>query len=254
MKFASKVTKLLSVLLPAFCCGVSFASNPWTFEIAPYIWGVNMNGSVGVGPARAHVDQSIGNLLKQLNFAAMLYATAHKDDFGLYFNGIYSVTSDSLSTTDFNVKEKNRFGIYGAGLSYIVFQRDFLYQRKIALEPYLGARYTVNNTTVNVNQFSFKKDVNWTDPVVGFRLNYHFTRSWLALLTGDIGGINGSTHYSYSASALIGYQASSPSLSFLSTYLGYHILDQHYQTGNGANFYNWNMKLFGPVLGVMFTF
>jgi len=36
------------------------------------------------------------------------------------------------------------------------------------------------------------------------------------------------------------------------TYLGYRLLYQHYQTGSGASLYEWNMHIFGPVLGLAF--
>jgi hypothetical protein len=231
------------------CSAFSVETHPWQFEIAPYLWGINMNGTVGVGPVKSHLNESFSDLLSHLNFAAMLYAAAHKENFGVYFNGIYSITSDNMSINAINVNGQNKFGIYAAGVSYIFYNENYL-----QIEPYLGFRYTLNNTTININNFSFKKNVNWTDPVIGARLNYDFTKSWSGILTGDIGGTNTSTHYSYSAAALVGYHPVGISFKYMTTYLGYRLLQQHYQTGSGVNFYNWNVRLFGPLIGVAFNF
>lgn len=249
LRFILILALYLHIILFSSVC---FAA-PWTFELAPYLWATNMNGKVGVGHVSATIDQSFSDLLRHLDFGAMLYGTAHKDNFGLYGNAMYIILSDSAERDHFiNIHAKNHFGIFGAGISYIVWQHQFTNSQKISLEPYAGARTTLNNTTVTVNGFHFKKDVNWTDPVIGLRTAYNFNRCWATHLIGDIGGTNTSTHYSYSASAFLSYQG--VKWQHVKTYLGYRFLKQHYETGSGINFYNWNMKLFGPVLGIGFIF
>ncbi len=251
MRFKLTFIFCLNILLLFF----SFATvaSPWTFELAPYLWATNMIGRVTVGPASAHIDQTFSDLLNHLDFGAMLYGTAHKDNFGLYGNGMYVVLSDSVQPTPLiNIKAKNYFGIFGAGISYIVWQHQFINSQKMSLEPYAGARYTLNNTTVTLADIRFKKNVNWTDPVIGMRMDYDFNRCWGSQLVADVGGTNTSTHYSYSAGAFVSYQ--NPMWQHVKAYLGYRFLQQHYETGSGLNFYDWNMKLFGPVAGVGFIF
>jgi hypothetical protein len=223
---------------------------PWKFEIDPYIWAINMNGRVGVGPATAHVDESFHDILKDLNFAAMVYAAAHKDKFGLYVNIIYAVTSTDASVPPISIDVKNKLGIFGAGISYIVLDRKYPNYREIIVEPYAGARYTLNNTTVNISHFGVSDNVNWTDPVIGLRLTYNLNKKWYVNLSGDIGGTNHATDCSYSAMGLLGFEP----WEHTGFYLGYRLLSQHYQKGTGLNFYNWDMKLFGPLLGFRFTF
>jgi hypothetical protein len=240
---------LLSCLF--FFCTNTFAA-PWRFEVAPYLWAVSMNGRTSVGPGTIHIDEDFSDILKQLNFGAMLYASAHKDAFGTYFNGVYAVLSNSDNIDNIHISGKNKFGIFGAGVSYIVFAKELANAQKISLEPYAGFRYTLNNTTIDIGRFSLTKNVNWTDPVIGLRLDYAFNKPWSVTLMGDVGGTNASTHYSYNASAILGYQP--PSWSSTRLFLGYRLLDQHYQTGSGINFYDWNMKISGPMLGIGFSF
>jgi hypothetical protein len=243
----------LCLLFISLCLFVSDAfATPWNFEITPYIWALNMNGHTSVGPATLPVDQTFSDIFKHLNVAGMLYATAHKDRFGLYFNGIYAVISDGETVDGIHISGKNKFGVFGAGISYIAYQNQLNWQSKFILEPYAGARYTLNNTTINLNNFSFSKNVNWTDPVLGLRMDYIYNKKWSGYLIGDIGGTNTTTHYSYSAGAFVSYQP--PTWRYVKTYLGYRLLDQHYQTGHGLGYYNWNVKLFGPVLGFGITF
>lgn len=149
------------------------------------------------------------------------------------------------------------FGIYNAALSYIALQRDYRGGAMFQLEPYLGARYTMNHARLNLNtappltpmSASAKNNQNWTDPIIGLALHYSFNKNWFLKLAGDVGGTSRSTDYSYDLLGLIGYTPSRPSLSSTSFYLGYNNLYQKYQTGSGSSYFNWDMRLFGPVVG-----
>jgi hypothetical protein len=229
-------------------------STPWSFEIAPYLWAINMNGTVGEGSKTLYLDETFSDLLKQLNMGGMVYATAHRDNIGFYTNAVYASLSDSdsdkVETVSINVK--NKFGIIGLGVSYIVLNHEWANDKKFSVEPYAGIRYTFNNTTLEVDTLKLRQNVNWVDPVIGIQLDYDFNKHWGSQLVGDIGGTNATTQNSYSAGAFIKYK---PDLwQHLKTYLGYRILSQHYETGSGANYYDWNVKLFGPVIGLGFTF
>jgi len=240
---------LLCLTLLSFSLFSSNAlADPWKFEIAPYAWALNMNGHVSEGPVTLTVNQHFTDLLEHLDGAGMLYASAHKNAFGFYFNGLYSSLSNSQQIHTINTSGNTQYTVLDGGVSYIVFQHEFNHDRNLSLEPYAGVRYTNNNTKLTIGGISLERNVDWIDPVVGMRFNYSFNKKWLAYLIGDIGGTSSSTQYSYSAGAFLGYQPKSWNTAIL--YLGYRILDQYYQTGSGLNYYNWNMKLFGPVVGL----
>jgi hypothetical protein len=246
--FSASLAALLSLtLLPAA------QAAGWQFEVTPYLWALNMDGRVGVGPVSTHIDENFDDILKHLNFAAMVYATAHQDKFGMYGNALYANLSDSGNLGPLHVKATNHYGIFGVGISYIAYEHRITWLSKYTLEPYAGARYTLNNTTLKVNNFSVSNNQHWTDPVIGLELNYILNRQWSYKLAGDIGGTNTNTHYSYSATGLIGYTPQT-TWTNTTTSFGYHYLAQHYQTGHGLNFYNWNMHLFGPVLALSIRF
>ncbi len=233
-------------------------SSPWHFEVAPYLWATNMNGTIKIGDVTSHVNQTFGDLIAHLNWGAMLWLSANKDKFGLFVNALYASASINTSDDTLPIKAKSNFGIYSAGLSYQVYQTMIgNSSTQFSITPYAGARYTNNHASLTVNSpygsFRAADDENWTDPIVGARLEFDFTKAWLVTLAGDIGGTNASSNYSYNLIGLLGFK---PQTMWTSTawYLGYRLLDQHYITGSGENYFNWNMKLFGPMAGVSFTF
>jgi hypothetical protein len=230
-------------------------ASEWQFEVTPYLWALNMNGHTNVGPLSAPIDQSFSDIFKHLNFAAMIYGSAHKDAFGLYGNVLYAKTTvnDNFDSDRIRVRVTNSFGVYGAGASYIVYSQTFSNQQLLQLEPYAGARYTINNTSLKINNLRGSLNEHWTDPVVGLQVRYHFNNRWSLFLAGDVGGTSTATDASYSATALLGY---SPATMWTNTttYLGYRLLSQHYQTGSGLGFYNWNVRLYGPVIGITIKF
>lgn len=238
------------------------SAKPLQLDLTPYLWAMSMNGRVQTGNRAAHVDQSFSDILKQLDGAVMIYVDAKKDKFGVYGNAMYAVVSNGAGGRRVSLHVKNRYGIFGAGITYEIYKYCFSNSwscdlSSIAFEPYVGFRYTVNNTRIDLDtrlsrfDRTANIDQHWTDPIVGLKLTYVATKAWSAILSGDIGGRNGSTQYSYNVFGVVGYQPQTI-LKCTKFYLGYRILDQHYETGSGRKFFDWNMKLFGPVIGVDF--
>lgn len=238
-------------------------SDPWKFQLIPYIWAVNMNGRVGVGPIVGHVNQSFNDILSDLNFATMVAAEATNDRFTAFINIVYAVLSNNADTGAVSVHVKNNFGLYSGGIAYSIFKYPFNFSNNgmanslVELSPYAGFRYTLNevDSTLNAEGLQLSSNLNqyWTDPIVGLRLNYDINRAWKLMLAGDIGGMNASSQYSYNAFGTIGY---SPHFLWSNTtiYLGYRTLGQHYTTGSGLRRYDWNMKVFGPLVGLGIEF
>lgn len=232
-------------------------NNAWQFQIAPYLWAINMSGRVQIGPAAAHISENFSDILHQFQGGGMVYLDAQKNNFGLYANALYAVLEQQDSKGPVTAKLKNNFGVFSAGVSYIVYQKNFTHGSDAShflIAPYVGARYTLNNTRLTVPFISFAKssDYHWTDPTIGARVRYDFNKKWQVLVAGDVGGTNLSSDKSYNVQGYVGY--SPVSLKTTTFYAGYRMLYQHYVTGSGLNKYDWSMRLFGPVLGVSFGF
>lgn len=235
---------------------MSTPKNQWRFDVAPYLWAINMNGRVQVAPITTHIDQDFSQILKKMNIGGMLFLDAYYDKWDIYFNGMYAELTDGDHLNTISANATDRFGIFGIGAAYQVYEYCFA-NDIFSIEPYAGARYTRNDVTLEIShgigRISAKNNQDWIDPLVGARLRLVLDKTWSMVLSADVGGVNTSKQYSYNIMGLIGYKPQTM-MKHASFYLGYRLLDQRYQTGHGLNFFDWNMKLYGPMAGVVFDF
>jgi len=260
---------VLTSLLSAICATTGHATatantyakistdDNWQFTVAPYLWAISMNGTVQVSNRRAHVDQSFSDILSEMDIGGMVWLDASKGKWDIFLNALYAKLSDSSNDGILRVSATDKFGILGGGVSYQIYKACFENQSSLAIEPYAGFRFTVNNTTVKASipgiTLQKSENQNWTDPILGAKFIYAMTKAWSLTFAGDLGGTNTSSDYSYNIFGAVGYTPQTMWTN-TTTYLGYRILDQHYVTGSGTGYYNWNMKLTGPVFGVAFRF
>jgi hypothetical protein len=234
--------------------GYAKSSDAWQIDVAPYLWAINLNGHVQVGHTNLSVSQSFGDILRDFQGGGMLWLNARKNKFSVFTNLMYSVLRQHQTIDTINISAKNHFGIFSAGAAYEVFQKVNTNQvSQLSVELLGGARYTLNDTTLNVGPFSVADNKNWTDPMFGTRITYDFNKKWQAIFVGDGGGIN--DHYSYDLQGYIGYKPTRPLLfENMTLYLGYRLLHQKYTTGSGSSLYVWNMNISGPLIGAKTTF
>ncbi|GEM_PF-1103475 len=227
----------------------------WTFDVVPYLWALNMNGRVQVANQTSHVDQTFSDIMQQFDSGGMLWLdTYYKEKIGVFLNSLYASLSTSDTVDGVEIISRTRFGLFTLGAFYKAYTHSFgpsADKNRIELEPYVGARYTLNHTTLDVGTLlSLKDNQGWTDPIVGTRLNYLFNQYWLVTFAADVGGTNLRSDVSYNLVGLLGYKPAS----YATVYLGYHDLYQHYVTGHDSDHFDWQMRLFGPVLGLAFRF
>lgn len=239
---------------------IAYTDDSWKVEIAPYLWALSLNGSVQLRALRAHVDEPFSDILRQLNWAGMVWAEASHDKFGIFGNVLYASLSDGTSKRTVSAQVNADYGLYGGGLSYQVYKTCFSgagCDGNFSIVPYVGFRSTATNVKLTVTTpLGNLQNTNtkyWTDPIIGARFNLNMTKSWLAIFAADIGGTNASSDTSYNLMAMLGFRPQCH-LKHTSWYLGYRLLDQHYITGTGAGYYNWNMKLSGPLASISYTF
>ena len=231
-------------------------NNPWKFVIAPYIWGVGLNGNTEVGPYNVPVHQTFGDIVNKLDIAGMLYFSASKNKVGVFVDALYSKISTSASDDGISAKATNNYGIFTNAVTYEAYKQYFSHPgSEIIVTPYIGARETINDTTINASYGHITDSVSgnytWVDPVAGARVDLQFNHNWSFVFFGDGGAIS-STNYTYRVEGLFGYKPTS--FKTARFYLGYQLLREDYTTGSGLKTFGWNMNNFGPVLGVAFRF
>jgi len=231
---------------------LSAATGDWHIAVTPYLWDLTMAGQAAVGVNETSLERT--------KWGGMLNVEVHKNQFGIFVNGIYSRMSESKNYGFFQATVTNIFGIFTGGLSYDVTSSSFQCVSQICaltLQPYVGARYTTKETKLSLSGFfmtsDYTHDQHWTDPIIGINANLLIAREWLLQLGGDIGGTNRNSQYSYKALGLLGYQPKALG-THVTFYAGYQILDQHYVDGINVDYFNWNMKLYGPLVGLSLSY
>ncbi|HYF97805.1 MAG TPA: hypothetical protein VD770_02365 [Coxiellaceae bacterium] len=220
----------------------------WKFEIAPYFWAMNMNGNTQMGELKSSVSESFSDIMQKFQSGGSIFLNAKKDKWSIFANALYV----KLQKTDSaRITTSSNFGLFSGGINYEMFEHAFSESSQFNLSPYVGFRYTVEDGELSSRLITVSNDQQWADPIVGLELDYDLNARWSAILAGDVGGTS-SQDNSYNAQALIGYN---PTFAKdLNLYLGYRFLYQHYVTGSGADLFAWNMRLFGPVVGLSFIF
>ena len=61
----------------------------WQHEIAPYLWGSAMDGTVGIGDVTAAADLSFSDILDDLEFGFMGTYRATRDRYSITFDALY---------------------------------------------------------------------------------------------------------------------------------------------------------------------
>lgn len=217
-------------------------------EIVPLLWDLNMSGRAEVQQKHVHIDQN--------KPGGIILAKFSHGPFSLLADATYSQVTDHYNRTPFTVKITNKFGIFTGALGYDIYHGSFCKLgclHTVQLQPYIGLRYTLKDTTAKVSVLTFHTQLShhqqWLDPIVGLNIAWYFLNDWGFLWSGDIGGTTRQTDYSYQTSAFITYDPSCFAR-HLRFYAGYRILDQHYASGNPQNYFDWNTKLAGPLAGI----
>ncbi|HZN55767.1 MAG TPA: hypothetical protein VFB67_10660 [Candidatus Polarisedimenticolaceae bacterium] len=90
----------------------------------------------------------------------------------------------------------------------------------------------------------------WVDPVVGVILRTPGKHKWHGTLVADIGGTDANTDMTWQVFPSVGFDATK----LMSVEFGWRFLDTKYRTGAGADAFEYDTLLQGPVAGLAFTF
>jgi hypothetical protein len=240
---------LVSLILGANTAfaGESAKEKNWDFQLAPlYLWMVNMDGEMGIGPIDTGVTVDFGTLFDNLEtIFTVHFEGVHRSNWGFLLDISYLDISASQSGGPLALNIDFTTILAEAG-GYYRFSRD-----QHAFDVLAGIRYTkmepeITFTTPPLPKFDKTED--WVDPIVGVRYVYNFTDKWLLNLRGDIGGFGAGCDFTWNAIGFVQWQP----WKYAGIFAGYRALDQDYETGSGADRFKYDMRLHGPVLAVNF--
>ena len=127
-------------------------------------------------------------------------------------------------------------------------------QRSFRVEPIVGARWSKLRADLSTPLGATSKGADWTDLLLGLRVEADATDRWTLRGQVDIGGLGDSDRNSRSWQALAVYRTPLAG-GAVSVNLGYRLLEQIYQQDDftGQSF-DWNVSRHGPVIGLSLTY
>jgi len=212
------IVLLVSVLIaaPGIAFAADTADNPKsdepTYDLTLYLWGTSVAGQVDTDRGEFDTHISFSDLLKNLNFAAMLRGRAQFGKFSIVSDLEYfDLESDRESTTlRFGPRGNIKVPVSGkAELNQWIVELNGGYQifnlkgpfsagpsdeRGTIGELYAGGRYVALKPVLDweVGPFSDKTGEweRWIDAVVGARVGIDLSKTVVLGIQGDVGGFN----------------------------------------------------------------
>ncbi len=266
--------------------------NPWTFSFTPYGWVTMMKGSTTVKGRTADVDVGFNDLMDIVRqseipkdlMAFMGYFEARNGRLSLFTDVVYEKIGLGASTVrSRGVDALNASVGVSAGLKYemVIAEMAAAYEvvqwgstraagSGTAIDVFGGARgwwQTADASlsasgTINIGDLTRNADgtvtasgsANWVDPLVGLRLRHQFAPGMNFIASGDIGGFNVGSKFSWQALAALNYDFYVHNGITWSGMAGYRALYVDYSKGSGLNQYEFNMTLHGPIIGITARF
>ena len=220
--------------------------NMWHFLLEPYLMFPNMHGTTGLGGLpNAEVDEDPGDIFKNLQFGAMLYAEAHK--------GFWTISSDLTYMklkSDVNIKN----GIVSGTAEIKQLAWELAGMRQLAPWFELGLAFQLNNIKSDVDLIINTSggqqervshvDETWVDPSVLTRVKFDLSKKWFFQFRGNIGGGGIGSDLYWQLQSYFGYRFSK----LFQLSVGYRVIYIDYETGSGDDRFVYDMTTFGPVI------
>lgn len=228
---------LLACLLASAAPGsAAEAERGWEWRLTPlYIWAVNIRGNQTAGSGNPPVDTSSFSFDFEGAFSANFEGELN-DRWGFYTDVIYTNLSNTRDNTKLDFK-------------YLQAEADGYYRTRIgrqSVDWLIGLRYYRNQFELEPTTNGGKED--WVDPVVGARWSWSFAEKWTLGLRGDVGGFGVGSDLSWQGIAIVDWQP----WRHASIVAGARVVNVDYNAGKGTDLFNYDIRMWGPVLGVSF--
>jgi len=184
---------------PAAATGGPEASKPaadkWDFRGVLYLWAVGVSGVATAGGNSDQINAKFGDILDNLDFAAMFNFQGRKGQWGFVADVTYA---------DLGGEAPGPLGIGDTDISLTMalVEADATFRPKDirSLEFVGGVRVLDVHQTIDFPlQPSVRADATLIDPVVGAQGAWQLGKRWWFRLRGDIGGFGISSEFTYQA-------------------------------------------------------
>ena len=213
----------------------------WSWKVTPYMWLAGMKGDVGVGPVSSSLDWSSSDVLNDLSFAAMVSLDANNGTWGVLGDVFYVNLDDGVDTILGRIDTGIEQWIVTAVPYYRVLSKEGL-----TLDLGVGGRYMDTAVDLATPIASRSESKNWLDPIVLARLRIPITEKFSLNFTGDIGGFEVDSNFTWQLLAAAGYSVTKQ----VDLLLGYRHFEVDYEKGD----FSYDMATSGFALGASLSF
>lgn len=264
-------------------------SSPWTFKLTPYAWLTFMSGQQTVRGRTVNVDTNFVREFSSSEslVPVMGYFEARwRDKISLFVDVLYAnMTAGAGGTRNF-FPEPGVAGWVAAStaLNYETLTVEFGATYEVvkvgptttngvgqtAFDFLMGGRYWLQRAdltltlgggvNVNTSDLQFSADgsrafarsgnVQWVDPVLGFRVRHKLAENQDLSLEADLGGFGMGSRISAQAVGTYAYRFGRTGSVDWSAVLGYRALYVDYSRGSGNDLFRMNILQHGPIIGV----
>lgn len=231
----------------------AYADEPTT-ELGFYLFATEISGDAQIRNVDVDVDVSFSEILDNLDMGFMGYFEHRRDKWSYIVDLAYLKLSDGTSATagplsvDLDVELEQT--ILEGFVGYRVLERQYS-ESKMGLDVLLGARYVLLESEIGAEASllelttsgSRTLDEDWTDAVIGVRVQNTYQNGWGSTFWVDVG--EGSDSSSHQFLAIATYQKSDS----WKLFGGYRFLNLDYETGSGTSHFGIDLDYSGPMFG-----
>jgi len=263
--------------------GTISTGSPWTVTFTPYAWAPFIQGDATVRDRTANIFVSPTELIDHLERVPwMSYIEARNGPFTLYNDIIYAnagigvsgVRSFSRATIDANLGADFELTIAEVGGAYQIakwWSGTGGRSSYTAIDLIAGARYWQQELDVNLaltgaldttglvlhgsRAVARSGEVDWVDPLVGFRVRQMLAPGQELMFRADVGGFDAGSFFSWNIVAAYNFNLCVVNGVAYSGTLGYRALSVNYDNeDSGFKKYEFDAVLHGPVAGLTVKF
>ena len=223
----------------------------WEFTVAPYLWMAGLDGDVTVKGTKSSVDADFGDILDNLDAGAQGYFEARNGKWGVYGDFTYIKVANDAKVGPVSIDVESSTTMAEGGLLYRIFEGYGAQGSPVGTDIFIGGRYMNLDAELDFAGIAdVSSDRNWWDPLVGVAYSHDLSKDWLIKATADIGGFGIGSDLTWGFRILGGYRLGKHA----NLWFGYRYLDIDYDEGSGANKFEYDVEMHGPILGASFHF
>lgn len=236
---------LFCIVLSTLCA--SAQADSWRTSGTLYMQFANMDGYTVVDGRRADIDVSFSELWDHLDIAGMMAIRSETDRSALTFNAVFTGLGADVTSANGT--------FYDVDVTQDMVELAWSWRLDERYELYVGGRYQSLSVDLSIRNPDGTSNAaleveSLFDPIIGARGAWPLGQAWTLIARADIGGFGVGSDFTWSALAAADWSISEN----FGLVLGYRALDTDYSEGSGADRFNFDMLVSGPLLGLRYNF